>query len=298
MSESPYAYNPNFWPDPKFPYLWSFLKWRGKSLTFEKFQDLKRRLSLFNISIENQLWALKEDIEYYFAGDMTLMELISNYAQIQGLGYSWNRYGFFDQDDEDPTLTNEQEIRLQYAKARIWNIIVEEHASSQKRDPKTQQAIDMSQFFTTEFCKLSDAYPDSYPKDDRKLYNDYHHPVELIEKMRDPTRFFRIVRDDETGEILAYFESKQSTQYNDTQVVQWIFVSEEARQQWLARYIWQEFEKWCRLNGYKSIWSFVALRNTISQQVHETLMPNGMRWLHDSHGFIYVQSVSELRVTN
>ena len=222
---------------------------------------------------------------------MTLMELISNYAQIQGLGYSWNRYGFFDQDDEDPTLTNEQEIRLQYAKARIWNIIVEEHASSQKRDPKTQQAIDMSQFFTTEFCKLSDAYPDSYPKDDRKFITDNHHPVELIEKMSDPTRFFHNVRDDETGDILAYFESKQSTQYKDTQVVQWIFVSEKARQQWLARYMWQEFEKWCRLNGYKSIWSFVALRNTISQQVHENLMSKGMRWIQNQSTLIYVQWV-------
>ena len=114
-------------------------------------------------------------------------------------------------------------------------------------------------------------------RSDRKLYNDYHHPVELIEKMADPTRFFRIVRDEETGEILAYFESKQSAQYTDTQVVQWIFVSEKVRQQLLAKKIWQEFEEWCRHKDYKSIWSFAALRNTISQQVHDNFMPKGMQ---------------------
>lgn len=243
------------------------------------------------MSIEKQLWALKKDIWWYFTGEISLMELICSYAQIQGLEYLWGRYGFFGEDELDSTLTDEQEIRLQYAKTRIWNIIVEEHVSSQKKDRKTQDAIGISEFFTTEFWKLSDAYRDNYPRDDRKLFTDYHHPVELIEKMSDPTRFFCIVRDDETGEILAYFESKQSAQYKDTQVVQWIFVSEKVRQQWLARYMWQEFEEWCRLKGYTSMWSFVALKNTISQQVHETLMPNGMRWIHAKKTFIYVQWV-------
>lgn len=107
-------------------------------------------------------------------------------------------------------------------------MIVSEHEKREDKDIMTQTAIDASRFFTSEFQKLCEKYPETYSKDDAKLFLDAHHPVEIIEKLQDRKRFFTFSYN-ESGDMVGYFESRQSSQYSDTQVVQWMFVSEHER---------------------------------------------------------------------
>lgn len=62
-------------------------------------------------------------------------------------------------------------------------------------------------------------------REEQKDYIDWHTTESMKEKIADQTRFFRLIRDAD-GKIIAYFESKQHSDYADTQVVQWILVDE------------------------------------------------------------------------
>lgn len=66
------------------------------------------------------------------------------------MSYKDFRYGFFDDGENDSTLTIEQEIRLQYAKDRIWKIILEQ-GDSRNREQQIQDVIDIFGFFAQEF---------------------------------------------------------------------------------------------------------------------------------------------------
>lgn len=100
----------------------------------------------------------------------------------------------------------------------------------------------------------------------------WHDSESLTEKIDDPTRFFRVIRD-ELWNIIAYFESKRhhDESMNDIQVIQWFFVHEWYRNQWALKSMWKEFVGWCEKNGYRYIWSYTALQNKVSQDVHASL---------------------------
>lgn len=53
--------------------------------------------------------------------------------------------------------------------------------------------------------------------------------MELIEKIMDPERFFRIIRNN-SGKIVGYFESRQNYNHQTAfkeEVVQWVFIDEK-----------------------------------------------------------------------
>jgi GNAT superfamily N-acetyltransferase len=132
---------------------------------------------------------------------------------------------------------------------------------------------DVVDFFTNQLRKLCNKYPESYTQEDFDSYTSSHQEEELNKKAEDPTYFFRIIKD-QNDNVIAYFESKQTGKayYSDTQCIQWIFIDEKHQGTGLARQMWTEFEDWCKTHGYKSIWSFVALKNTISIEIHRKLM--------------------------
>ena len=101
-------------------------------------------------------------------------------------------------------------------------------------------------------------------------YIDWHIAQSLREKISDPTRFFRLIRDT-SGHLIAYFESKQHSQYSDTQVVQWILVDEFHRSTGLSKILRREFYNWCQSHGYTSTWTYVHQNNAESQAAHENL---------------------------
>lgn len=158
-------------------------------------------------------------------------------------------------------------------------------------DSEYTHVSDVVDFFVRELEALSKHYPEAYDEENIAQYIRDHQMGEMLQKIHDPSRFFRIIRN-EKGVVIGYFESKQNSIYPDTQTIQWIFIDEAYRWSGLARQLWDEFTSWCHENSYKSVWSFVALQNTISQEVHRKLMPSHMQGLYDSETFIFVESLS------
>ena len=58
------------------------------------------------------------------------------------------------------------------------------------------------------------------------MFLSWHQPRDLVEKILDPDRFFRIIRDD-TGKIIGYFESRMKDR--ETEVVQWVLIDASQR---------------------------------------------------------------------
>lgn len=185
------------------------------------------------------------------------------------------------------------ELRLSYAKKKIFAFMRKRQQLNPELHDKIEECIRVSDFFNTELAKLCAQYPETYTNTDYRFYADAHTPEEIFEKTQDKKRWFIRYVQDKSGGIIAYFESRKNPTYSDTQVVQWIFVSETERRKWIVPGIWQEFESWCRENRYKSIWSDVALRDTTAQKIHEILLPQSMRWIKDPNTYTYVQWVSE-----
>lgn len=107
-------------------------------------------------------------------------------------------------------------------------------------------------------------------EEEEKNYIDWHTAESLREKISNPTRFFRLIRDT-SGDLIAYFESKQHSQYTDTQVVQWILVDQLYRKTGLSKILRREFYIWCQSHGYTSTWTYVHQNNAESQAAHENL---------------------------
>ena len=108
-----------------------------------------------------------------------------------------------------------------------------------------------------------------YKKEQIKNFREWHTSESLEWKIDDPTRFFRVVRDD-FGDIIAYFESRGNPE-EKRQSVQWFLVDPKYRKNWILKSIWQDFEAWCRKNEYSSIWSVNSLENKVSEEVHRRL---------------------------
>lgn len=135
--------------------------------------------------------------------------------------------------------------------------------------PSTSNMNELASFFWRQLQEISALYTEENVRE----FLSWHTQSELANKVIDPQRFFRIIRD-EKGNIIAYFESKQSGQEDmeDVQVIQWFFVKEEHRERWALKVLWKEFIEWCEANNYTIIWSYTALQNEVSKDVHRRLL--------------------------
>lgn len=67
-----------------------------------------------------------------------------------------------------------------------------------------------------------------YTKEEYDMFLSWHQPRDLVNKILDPNRFFRIIRDKE-GKIIGYFESRKKDK--TTEVVQWVLIDKSHRGQ-------------------------------------------------------------------
>ena len=65
--------------------------------------------------------------------------------------------------------------------------------------------LDIAVFFQSELRQLCDTY--GYSDEEYRQYLDWHQPKVLVEKILDPDRFFRVVRD-QSNQIIGFFESR------------------------------------------------------------------------------------------
>ncbi|MDD2745163.1 MAG: GNAT family N-acetyltransferase [Candidatus Gracilibacteria bacterium] len=128
-----------------------------------------------------------------------------------------------------------------------------------------------SQFFE---ARMKEMGPLGYDEESIQWHSQNHTIPELTEKIQDPVRYFEIVRDDRTGKIVAYFESRQTSQELDAhfgQFVQWIFVHPEYGANGLARKLFENFHDFCNRTGYKYASSVAHIQNLVSQEMHQNL---------------------------
>lgn len=118
-------------------------------------------------------------------------------------------------------------------------------------------------FFQAELKQLVETY--GYSKEEYRMFLSWHQPRDLVEKILDPNRFFRIIRDD-TGKIIGYFESRMKDQ--KTEIVQWILINESERGKWHSKKIWEEFFKYCQSKWRTTILSFAKSENRVSCMMH------------------------------
>ncbi len=131
--------------------------------------------------------------------------------------------------------------------------------------PQLSDSAELSLTFDEFLASLSQYYT----LEELSEFRSYHTVWELEEKLSDPSRFFRIVRN-EHGEIIACFESKQGS-IPSMQRVQWFFVLPRHQQKGILKILFQEFEEWCKINNYNIIWSIAALENRVSIKTHWAL---------------------------
>ena len=135
--------------------------------------------------------------------------------------------------------------------------------------PDEYNITELTSFFWRQLQWISSMYTD----EDREKFLSWHTQEQFSQKINDPKRFFRIIRD-KKWTIIAYFESKQSSEEDteDMQVIQWFFVKDEYRNKWALKSMWNEFIEWCRKNNYTIVWSYTSLQNEVSKAVHRKLM--------------------------
>ena len=95
-------------------------------------------------------------------------------------------------------------------------------------DSEYTAVSDVVDFFVRELDALSSRYPEGYDEESIAMYTREHQVGQILEKIQDPGRFFRIIRNEKNA-VIGYFESKQNSIYTDTQSVQWIFIDERYR---------------------------------------------------------------------
>lgn len=130
---------------------------------------------------------------------------------------------------------------------------------------KTFAGLDISLFFRKELRKLVEQY--GYSEEDYEAFLSWHQPKELVEKILDPDRFFRIIRDTD-GKIVGFFESRNRW---ELETVQWIFIEESVQGQGLGKKLWDEFFIYCSAREVKQVRSFVKESNVLSCWLHEKL---------------------------
>lgn len=84
--------------------------------------------------------------------------------------------------------------------------------------------LDISLFFQAELKQLMEKH--GYSEKEYRMFLSWHQPRDLVEKILDPNRFFRIIRD-HTGKIIGYFESRMKDQ--KTEIVQWVLIDKSYR---------------------------------------------------------------------
>lgn len=253
---------------------------------------LQKKLHELDESLWKQSCALLRDCVEVLKWNIAFSELVCSYSGIQQLWYEQGEYWFFEPDDYDATLTLSQKIRLRYAREVLFEKIRKLPYTKWIRYNVSSQIYS---FFRKEMIKLQEKYPESYNWDDFMRFLEYHLPDEMFEKLTDPTRFIRYVQDD-SGKIIAYFESRENPMFPDTQVIQWAFTDESVRKKGVIRKIWDEYMSWCREMWYKSVWSYAAKRNDTSIKVHEALMRDPEIGISDSNTNIFVQRVDKIVV--
>lgn len=133
--------------------------------------------------------------------------------------------------------------------------------------------LDIWLFFNKNLKKCCEDF--WYPEGTYERFCNYHQPMELIEKIMDPERFFRIIRNN-SGKIVGYFESRQNYNHQTAfkeEVVQWVFIDEKLQGKWLSTKLWNEFFCHCEDRGIKYIKSYSRISNDLST------------WMHLAHGF-------------
>ena len=208
-------------------------------------------------------------------------------------GKSWEKVITWDLPTTGGKLWYMDELKLTYAKRRLFDSIRVHGDPNKEIHSRVMRSLALSDFFTREFGKLADQYPDAYSDADRAFYVDTHAPEEFLEKMWHKTRFIKCTYDSQRN-IVAYLESRQSPTYSDVQVVQWFLTDENMRQKGEIRKLWSEFITWCEENWYTSVWSYSALRNEVSLQVHDALMNNPLWGIHDPYTLVLVQFVANI----
>lgn len=126
--------------------------------------------------------------------------------------------------------------------------------------------LDIAVFFQRELIYLMQEY--GYTKEEYDMFLSWHQPRDLVNKILDPNRFFRIIRDKE-GKIIGYFESRKKDK--TTEVVQWVLIDKSHRGQWFSKIIWEEFFKYCKLQWRTIILSFAKSQNKASCHMHQWL---------------------------
>ena len=126
--------------------------------------------------------------------------------------------------------------------------------------------LDIALFFQKELRNLSQNL--GYTEDEYRMFLSWHQPRDLVEKILDPDRFFRIIRDD-TGKIIGYFESRMKDR--ETEVVQWVLIDASQRRKWHSKKIWEEFFEYCKTQWRVVIFSFAKAQNEASCQMHRSM---------------------------
>lgn len=143
----------------------------------------------------------------------------------------------------------------------------------QNSEKNPWKMLDIWLFFNKNLKKCCEQY--WYPEGTYEKFCNYCQPADLIEKIMDPERFFRILRSD-TGKVVGYFESRRvyhpKTVFEE-EVIQWIFIDEKFQWKWLSTKLWDEFFQYCKNNRIKYIKSFSRISNNVST------------WMHLSEGF-------------
>lgn len=123
-------------------------------------------------------------------------------------------------------------------------------------------------FFEQQINKL--ALKKFFPKEDVQFYLAWHTFSELLEKIIDPNRFLRIIRDKEER-IIGFFESKTHSQENNTHVVQWTLIDEKYRRSGIGSIFAHEFQEYCQSKWIEKIITFIHKDNKPSLAFRENL---------------------------
>ncbi len=282
MSNSTPPLPPNNWSDPI------------QDSLDEAINDLHGKLQELNISLEKQSWALHLDLMEVLKWNISFPELVCSYSGIQQLGYQNGEYGFFDEEETNPTLTGAQRTRLMHARITLFDklTLIEKKWISPSKECLYSESCEIYTFFNQELTKLRQKFPESYSIEEYWKYIEYHLPDAMFDKLQDSTRFVRFAKDN-SGEVVAYFESRQNPKLPNIQIVQWFFTDKSVRRNGEIRRFWNEFITWCQERWYSSVWSYTALRNDVSKKVHSVLMPDATIEIHDPHTLVYVQPVPQ-----
>lgn len=266
--------------------------------SFDKaINNLHRKRQELNTSLERQSWALHLDLMDVLEWNISFPELVCSYSGIQQLGYQNGEYGFFDEEETDSTLTRDQRMRLMHARITLFDklTLIEKRWISHSKECLYSESFEIYTFFNQELTKLRQKFPESYSIEEYWKYIEYHLPDAMFDKLQDSTRFIRFAKDN-SGEVVAYFESRQDPRRPDTQVIQWFFTDESVRWTKVIRGFWNEFIKWCHEKWYKSLWSYAAKRNDVSIKVHEALMSNPLVNDSDPNELVFDQKVDQIQI--